>query len=292
MPLSTVKIEPAPWYNKFHTTVDVLRLDRIHPLISGNKWFKIRFYLEEALALRKTALLTFGGTYSNHILATAAVAREAGLHSIGLIRGGEGPVASPTLEEAAALGMKLYFTDRGAYREQTVPPAVYEAFEKASLYRIPEGGYGLPGARGAATILQNADSAPYTHIVAAAGTGTMLAGLSQAAAPHQKVVGISVLRGHHGLDAAVAALGARNVQTVHGYHCGGYAKKTPELLQFMNAFFTETGIPTDFVYTAKLFYAVDALFREGFFNKNDRLLVIHSGGLQGNRSLPKGTLIF
>ena len=294
LPLQPVKIEPVPWYNKFHTTVDVLRIDKVHPVVSGNKWFKLRYYLQEAVQQGKKAVLTFGGAYSNHILATAAAAKAAGLQSIGVIRGGEEKIPSFTLQEARELGMQLFHSSRSGYKAGLIPEAVYQEYAAEAVYMIPEGGYGHLGAKGAATILNEASTGSYTHIVAACGTGTMAAGLSMACSDDQRIIGIPVLKNHTGLQEDMLALGARTdkLKRIDGYHCGGYAKKTAALLQFMNDFYDSTGLPTDFVYTAKVFYALDDLFGNGYFNKNNRVLVIHSGGLQGNRSLPKGTLIF
>ncbi len=272
--------------------MDVLRLDLVHPVISGNKWFKLRYYLEEARRLGKKTLISFGGPYSNHILATAAAARDSGFKSIGIIRGEVPSVYSPTLKDAAGYGMELVFVPRDTYRNKTIPlpqTTLQEAFI------IPEGGYGLPGSAGAKKILEQTEYQIYTHIIAAVGTGTMLAGLSDAAFSNQSVIGISVLKNNFSVQDEIKALlpaANQNFNILHDYHFGGYAKHTASLLNFMNEWYQATGIPSDFVYTGKLFYAVNDLVLSNRFSSQSRLLVIHSGGLQGNRSLSKGTLIF
>jgi 1-aminocyclopropane-1-carboxylate deaminase len=269
--------------------VSVLRLDKVHPIISGNKWFKLRYYLEDAKAKGKKNIVTFGGAWSNHIIATAAAGKMNGFDTTGIIRGEEPTVLSPTLQSAREHGMELVFIPRDEYSEKNIP-ASYKANE---YYIINEGGYGPPGAEGAATIIDG-HIEPYTHFCCAAGTGTMAAGLA-IAAKNRQVVAISVLKNNHSLEPMIRALlnSAANPPLInHDYHFDGYAKYQPALLQFMNDLYRHTQIPTDFVYTAKLFYAVRDLISKNFFPPGSRILLIHSGGLQGNLSLRKGTLMF
>jgi 1-aminocyclopropane-1-carboxylate deaminase len=269
--------------------VSVLRLDKFHPVISGNKWFKLRYYLEDAKAKGKKSIVTFGGAWSNHIIATAAAGKLNGFNTTGIIRGEEPAVLSPTLQSAKEHGMELVFVSREEYSEKNIP-ASYLADE---YYIIKEGGYGTPGAEGAATIIDG-HIEPYTHFCCAAGTGTMAAGLAIAAKSRQ-VVAISVLKNNHSLEPMIRALlnsGVNPPLINHDYHFDGYAKYQPALLQFMNDLYRDTQIPTDFVYTAKLFYAVRDLIAKNFFPTGSRILLIHSGGLQGNLSLRKGTLMF
>lgn len=283
-------------YQQQGVEVDVLRLDLLHPDISGNKWFKLKYYLAEAQHRHQDTILTFGGAYSNHIAATAVACRDAGLHAIGIIRGERTPTLSHTLQQAQAAGMDLYFVSRDAYKEKEIPEAVWERYPKSDVYIINEGGYGLKGREGAESILEHCPLEQYTHIVAACGTGTTLAGLVAAALPHQQVIGIPVLKNYTAMEREVNDLLPTALRfhftLIHDYHFGGYAKRTPALIHFMNQWYQQTGIPSDFVYTGKLFYAVDDLTRQGYFSRGSRLLVVHSGGLQGNDSLPKGTLIF
>lgn len=273
-----------------------MRLDLVHPVVSGNKWFKLQGYLSEAHRQGKKTIVTFGGAFSNHILATAAAARAAGLHSIGIIRGEEPAVLSPTLQDALAEGMELHFMERAAYREKEWPDMIRQKYPPEDLYLIPEGGYGRTGADGAATILQTPGSQDHEHIIAAVGTGTTLAGLALACGNHQTITGIPVLKNAHSLHEEINSLlpieRQEKFRLIEGYHFGGYARHKPELIHFMNELYAADGLPTDFVYTGKLFYAVHDLMSKGSIAEGSRVLVIHSGGLQGNRSLPKGTLIF
>jgi 1-aminocyclopropane-1-carboxylate deaminase len=285
-----ITIDPVRLPGIKDITISVLRLDRIHPVISGNKWFKLQYYLVQAKEQGKKKIVTFGGAYSNHIIATAAACKMYGLASAGVIRGEEPALLSHTLSQAKEYGMELYFTSREDYRQKMIPAILQDQ----ANYVISEGGYGQKGAEGAATILDYTQK-DFTHYCCAAGTGTMMAGLVNAIPPGQTVIGISVLKNNTGLDADVRAL-ARNEkkewQVIHDYHFGGYAKHKPALFSFMNEFYRQTGIPSDFVYTGKLFYAINDLAGSGFFPAGSRLLLVHSGGLQGNNSLEKGTLIF
>jgi 1-aminocyclopropane-1-carboxylate deaminase len=270
--------------------MDVLRLDLIHPVVSGNKWFKLQHYIDAALDQKKKGIATYGGYWSNHIVATAAACNDAGLSSIGMIRGEEPAEYSVTLQQAKEYGMQFLFMSRNDYKEKKRPTNLFEE----EWLIVPEGGYGLQGAMGAASILTHADSG-YTDIVTAVGTGTTLAGLTLAA-ENARTIGVSVLKNNYSLNEEINALLPLEKQNrfllLHDHDRGGYAKHDPELLAFMNKFYEETSIPTDFVYTGKVFLAVDRLIQSGFFIKNAKILVIHTGGLQGNRSLPKGTLIF
>lgn len=282
------RVEPIPFYSGHNHEVFVLRADAIDPVISGNKWFKLRYYLAEAIEQNKTRIVTYGGAFSNHIIATAAACKAAGLACAGIIRGEQPLVLSHTLLQAQALGMQLYFISRQDYAAKTAP----EWLSEKTDYCIAEGGYGKTGAKGAATMLTGIES--FTHILCAVGTGTTLAGIITAA-PGTKVIGISSLKNNTSLASEVAALTntkADNVDILHQFHFGGYAKQKPELLAFMNKLYQQTGIPTDFVYTGKLFYGFDELVRQNYFAAGSKILLIHSGGLQGNLSLPKGTLMY
>jgi 1-aminocyclopropane-1-carboxylate deaminase len=289
------RIDSLVAYSNSGTSIDVLRLDLVHPVISGNKWYKLQVYLAEAKEQQKI-VLTFGGAFSNHLVATAAAAKTMGLKCIGIIRGEEAPVMSHSLVQAKQNGMDLFFISREAYKQKTIPDLVYASYSAGDLYMIPEGGYGLKGALGASGILPQTAARKYTHILSAVGTGTTLAGLIRASTAAVKIIGVSVLKNNHSLKQEIEALlpadSNHRFELLHQYHFGGYAKYNAELTRFMNTFYKQTGIPTDFVYTAKAFYAATDLLQTGLFTTNDSVLLVHTGGLQGNFSLPKGTLIF
>jgi 1-aminocyclopropane-1-carboxylate deaminase len=286
-------------FQKNDLQVDVLRLDKIHPEISGNKWFKLKYYLQRARQEGKTKLVSFGGAYSNHLLALAEACRINGFSAAGFIRGEKPKQLSHTLQAAKERGMELRFLPRRDYQDKKRQVISWDAEKSAGdELIIPEGGAGVEGIRGAAEILSMvSDTTSYSHICTAVGTGTTLAGLAEFAGPNQKIVGVSVFKGTKDLeplqDLCISqGRSYENVQIIHDDHFGGYAKHPQLLFDFMNLTFSECGIPTDFVYTGKLFYSIARNATEKGFPAGSRILVIHTGGLQGNLSLSPGLLQF
>jgi 1-aminocyclopropane-1-carboxylate deaminase/D-cysteine desulfhydrase-like pyridoxal-dependent ACC family enzyme len=270
---------------------EVLRLDKVHPVISGNKWFKLQFYLQEAIQTNKKHILTYGGPWSNHLVATAAACNELGLQCTGIVRGEWPKQLTPPLKQAASWGMKIEFISRSDYSMQKRK----HSSTQSDLLIIPEGGYGNLGVKGASTLFSLLPGKSYTHVLCAVGTGTMLAGLSATAPENCQCIGIPVLNGAKALEEAIQL--QTNFDTVNwkletGFEWGGYAKHPTQLIQFMNSFFKKSKIPTDIVYTGKLFYAFTQLVERNYFEKNSRILLIHSGGLQGNQSLTANQLEF
>jgi 1-aminocyclopropane-1-carboxylate deaminase len=203
--------------------------------------------------------------------------------------------------------MELVYLGRTDF--QTKKASILElSATKSDTYFIDEGGYGTIGAKGAASILTENDTAHYNYIVCAVGTGTMLAGCINAASPNQKIIGIPVLKNEGSIENEINALlidkndpnydssndkiNSHSYTLLHQFHQGGYAKTNPKMIDFMNRLWDTEKIPTDIVYTSKLLFGVEQLIQENYFEKDASILVIHSGGLQGNRSLPVGTLKF
>jgi 1-aminocyclopropane-1-carboxylate deaminase len=272
--------------------LNILRLDKIHPVVSGNKWFKLKYYLQAAIEKSYTTIATFGGAFSNHVLATAYACNKQNINSIGFIRGEKPKTYSQTLLDAQTLNMHLEFITRKDFtNKQDIIAA------NADVFFIPEGGYGNTGAKGAAEILQLVpDPSTYNYIVCAVGTGTMLAGIANKSLQHQQCIGISVMKNNFSLETEMLSLindEAKNrVRLIHDFHFGGYAKHTSQLIDFMNRMFTTHHLPLDFVYTAKALYGVYQLAEKKYFAQNSSILFIHSGGLQGNRSLAKNFLLY
>lgn len=289
--INKITIQDLLSFGNENIKVSTLRTDLIHPIVSGNKWFKLRYYLEEAKRLKCNTIASFGGAYSNHIVALAATCKSYGLASVGFIRGEL--CNSPSLIEAKSMGMQLHFISRDAFKHKEL---VMKEYGDKAWFWINEGGYGENGALGAATILASKDCAAFTHIICACGTGTMLAGLTMGSNENQSVIGISVLKNNLGLNNMVTALlppaKKKAFATLHDYHFGGYAKHPAGLIDYMNQLFKREKVPTDIVYTSKLFYATEELIQQEYFSKKANILIIHSGGLQGNRSLAPERLLF
>ena len=288
-----INIQAIPSFNSNQLQVDVLRLDEIHPIVSGNKWFKLKYYLQNAQVNHKETIASFGGPYSNHLVALAFASKEYNLKSIGYVRSNEDEPITPTLQEAMNYGMDLKFLGRNNF--QVFKNELLQNNQTNGTYFVDEGGYGTLGAKGAATILSNEKTNSYSHIICAVGTGTMMAGLINAAKPNQHVIGIPVLKNEATIrDEITQLITIKKIPftVLHDFHLGGYAKTNQAQFDFMNLLWQTEKIPTDIIYTSKLFMAVKSLMDTNYFSPAAKILIIHSGGLQGNRSLPAGTLLF
>lgn len=282
-------------FHEKEINVSVMRLDKLHPIVSGNKLFKLKYYLEEVKQKNNNGIVTLGGSHSNHLVAAAYAAKEKGMGSIGIVRGEKPSLLSKSLLDCIAYGMELKFIARNEFDELDIDKLEKKYLDKTI---IPHGGCGTKGVRGAKEILSIEDTSGYDYILASSGTGTMAAGLINGAGTHQKIILVSALKNNYSIIKEITALidessfVKNNFQVLFNFHEGGYAKKNKELLDSMNLFYTIHGIPTDFVYTGKLVLAFYKLINDNFFEKKSRILLIHSGGLQGNRSLNANDLIF
>lgn len=277
-------------------SVSIVRFDQIHPIISGNKIFKLHYFLQDHKA--GNTLITFGGAYSNHLVATAFACKEKRIPCIGIVRGEKPANFSRTLNDCINYGMQLKFLDRTLYNNKESADFTKQLKQDygKNISIIPEGGYHPKGAAGAALMMSHIPS-PATHICCASGTATTFAGLLLKKQPHQKIVALPVLKGMHDFAERLQYLtgqsyGSNHLYITDQYHFGGYAKKTPQLLAFMNEIYRQFAIPTDFVYTGKMLFAVLDLIKKDFFPNGSNIVCVHTGGLQGNSSLPAGTLIF
>lgn len=265
------------------------RDDLLHPVISGNKWRKLKYILNHALALKTHTVVSMGGAYSNHLHALAYVGRELGLKTRAFIRGEKPARFSPTLLDLQGWGMQLDFISRSDYRElrqyknhDSLPGAV------CGEYWLPEGGATELALQGVEEIVAEIDM-PYDILCVACGTGTTLAGLVKAVPENRQVLGIAALKGAAYLQDEVGKLlqspKKSNWAINLDYHCGGFAKITPQLLAFIEQFERQHNIALDQVYNAKMMWAVFDLLEQGYFKRGQRIVAIHTGGLQGMRSL-------
>lgn len=276
--------------------VSIVRFDQLHPVVSGNKLFKLYYFLQDYQP--GDTLVTFGGAYSNHLVATAFACKEKGIPCIGIVRGEKPASLSKTLIECINYGMQLKFLDRALYNNKETEYFINElknAYGQNTIV-VPEGGYHPMGAKGA-SLMMDAVCQKTTHICCASGTATTFAGLLLKKQAHQQVVAIPVLKGMHDFEKRLQYLTGEifddtDLFIADAYHFGGYAKKTPQLIAFMNQLYQDFNIPTDFVYTGKMVFAVMDLIKKDFFPSGSNIVCIHTGGLQGNNSLPENTLTF
>jgi 1-aminocyclopropane-1-carboxylate deaminase/D-cysteine desulfhydrase-like pyridoxal-dependent ACC family enzyme len=269
----------------------VKRDDLLHLQISGNKWRKLQHNLLEAHRQGCTKLITFGGAFSNHLAAVAAAGREFGFSTLGVVSGEASSMGNPSLRFAQSCGMELVFTSRASMRHLSVNELLAElAIQTAGAYILPQGGsncLALPGcaeivAETAAQLGQFPD-----YFITASGTGATLAGIATGLPASSLALGVSVLKGgflQNEVEKLLAACGGKpnaNWQVLDGFHHGGYAKWTPELVAFINDFKRKTGVPLDPIYTGKAFFAAAKLAENGFFPEGARVVLVHTGGLQG-----------
>ncbi len=281
------EINYSDWKDK-KLTVSVLREDLVHPFISGNKWRKLKYNILDFKNSGKKTLLTFGGAFSNHLIATAAFSMENEINSIGIVRGEK--VDNDYLNFIRKNGMKLHFVSRTDYRNKNttefVTNILNELIENKLLsdandvFILPEGGSNASAVMGASEIMDEIRN-DCNYIACACGTGATVAGISKKLFPHQKAIGISVLKAAGYFEKEIARLGGNleNIILNYNYHFGGYAKKNKILLDFCDDFILKTNIPIEPVYTGKLFYAIDDLIKNNYFEKGSKVTLIHTGGI-------------
>ena len=265
----------------------IKREDVLHSEISGNKFRKLKYNLEEAKHLAFTKLLTFGGAFSNHIAAVAAAGRDYGFNTIGVIRGEELALKyqeTPTLNKAFHDGMQFEFTTRTQYRDKTNPEFLKSLKEKfGGFYLIPEGGTNELAIKGCEEILTKNDQI-FDFICCSVGTGGTISGIINSLQPHQKALGFPALKGDFLFDEIRKYAKNDRWNLITDYHFGGYAKINEQLKQFMRYFYEKYLITLDPVYTSKLTFGVTDLISKGYFKPHSKILIIHTGGLQGLQS--------
>ncbi|WKL47667.1 pyridoxal-phosphate dependent enzyme [Flavobacterium pectinovorum] len=265
-------------------SLTIKREDLNHPFISGNKLRKLKYNLLQAKAENKTTLLTFGGAFSNHIAAVAYAGKDQGFKTIGIIRGDElfnKIEENPTLKFAQENGMQFEFVSREDYRNKSENSFIEKLKEKfGDFYLVPEGGTNQLAVKGCEEIL-TAEDATFNYVCCAVGTGGTISGLINSALPNQKILGFPALKGDFLIDEIRIFAQKDNWELISDYHFGGYGKINLELIEFINAFFEENKVPLDPIYTGKMFFGVIDLISKKYFPPHSKILLIHTGGLQG-----------
>lgn len=278
------------WLTAAGIEVAILRLDRIDPLISGNKWFKLVEHLKAADRAGAEGIISLGGAHSNHLHALAAAGKRLGFTTVGLLRGHAQD--TPTVRDLQDFGMQLHWLGFGGYRARH-EPGFWQPWREQypTLHPVPEGGGGLPGAQGCASLKDQVNAqlgklgwSDYHGWWLACGTGTTLAGLVLAEAGQHAVYGAMAVPDDHGVAANVEAI----VGEAGGYELidasrGGFAKVDPALLEFIAQTEQASGIPLEPLYTGKALLALKQQIESGRFARGSRLIFVHTGGLQGRR---------
>ncbi|MFD2910051.1 1-aminocyclopropane-1-carboxylate deaminase/D-cysteine desulfhydrase [Flavobacterium ardleyense] len=263
----------------------IKREDQLHPIISGNKYRKLKYNLVTAKEEGYNKLLTFGGAYSNHIAAVAGAGKEYGFETIGVIRGEEIEDKlqdNPSLNFAKQNGMNFHFIDRTSYQNKT-DEAFITTLHKlfGDFYLIPEGGTNDLAVKGCEEILTETDKLKFSHVCCAMGTAGTISGIINSSGEKQQVIGFSSLKGDFLSDVIRNFVTKENWNTNCDYHFGGYGKVSDALIQFLNDFYRKTKIPLDPVYTGKMMFGIVDLIENDYFPPHSKILAIHTGGLQG-----------
>lgn len=280
--------------NKIRLTI--ARLDKLHAEVSGNKLYKLHFFLEEALSSVHKKIITFGGAYSNHLVATAFACQNLGIQSVGVVRREEHEADSHTTLRCEQLGMKLLFVSRAEYKNIADPVFIKELkIKQGDCTIVPEGGYHPLGAMGASLIMNRVSPESPTHVCVPVGTATTLAGLLLRPTDVQ-IVGVPVIKNMTDVFERIQYLtgmdSLSSLSVLDGFHFGGYARFSNVLIEFMNDFYERYMIPLDFVYTAKMMFGIIQKIEAGYFPAGSHIVCLHTGGLQGNKSLEPYNLAF
>ena len=266
----------------------MLRLDEIHPVISGNKLFKLIYFLKEAKESVHKTIITFGGAYSNHLAATAFACEQMNIKSVGVVRGEKPKSLSHTLQFCLTHGMQLEFTSRSLYKNIDMDFSKYLQNKYGEHILIPEGGFSIEGKQGASLISNYFNDKNYSHVCVAVGTATTFAGIADANKTKTEIIGFGVLKNQCDIPKRFGELKVdpgKKYTFFKDYHFRGFAKKSTELFSFMNQFYSKHLIPLDFIYTAKMIFGIYDLIGKNYFKPGSKILCIHTGGLQGNDSL-------
>ncbi len=297
--VSESKIIPLQTINdsitkKHNINLYILRTDLPHPNISGNKRFKLKYNLLEAAKQNKNTLLSFGGAFSNHIVAIAAAGKEYHFNTIGIIRGEKNSDLNPTLKFATDCGMDIHYVSRTLYQnKKELYEYVNQHFSENNFYMIPEGGSNALGIEGCKEITQSVNI-DFDYVCTACGTGATMAGIVLSLKNDQKAIGFQVLKAENYIRNEVSEWLNKfrnnpetnqlnnNWEVNENYHFGGYAKVKQELKDFIDQFEQTNNIPLDRIYTGKMMFGIYDLIQKGFFKKDQSVIAIHTGGLQGD----------
>lgn len=274
------------WYGGRVQDVSMLRLDVIHPIVSGNKWYKLKENILYCLRNGYDTILTFGGGYSNHLVATAKAAQYYGLNAVGIVRGDYRDNPTPTLRNCKNYGMIIKYVSYDEYKKKDDESWQKElSNEYSCAFIIPEGGDNDLGRKGAEEIA-NYIPEEFTHVCVSVGSGTIYAGVLKYM--DKEVRGYAPMKGGAYLKNEIVHiedLSGKKINITDAWHFGGFGKHTDELIYFMNDFHEINNIPLDVVYTSKMMYGVREQIKKGFFPEDAKILCIHTGGLQGNSTL-------
>ena len=270
----------SPIWDDQNIELYIKREDLIHPLVNGNKYRKLKYNLDH----KPNCIITFGGAFSNHIHATASAGKLYKIPTIGIIRGEE-DVHNPTLQYAKSCGMKLYFVDRASYKlKEHSESAKLIISQYLNPLILPEGGNNALARKGTAEVAKEIkDQLPNIDIIAlSAGTGGTASGILSKKEKEQRLIVFSALKGNFLKDEIVSMTDITDFELQTDYHFGGYARTQPELISFINTFYTNHKIVLDPIYNGKGLFGLIDLIKKNYFAKGSKIVWVLTGGQQGN----------
>jgi 1-aminocyclopropane-1-carboxylate deaminase len=265
-------------------SVDILRLDKLHPIISGNKWFKLKYNIEYARKQGFSELLTCGGIHSNHLHAVACAGQYFDMPVRALVRGYKNLPLTPTLLDCQAMGMMFEFVDKKTYLNRYDPIWCQQQANHHHSYWVPEGGNNELGKKGCEDIVQGCLS--YDEVWLSIGSGCTFAGIEQSLPLNITLKGVMAIKGGETLGQSLIEGAVAPARCLMDYdsHWGGFGRCPDTLVDFIQQH-DELGLPLDPVYTAKLMWSFEKAWSEGCLDTHKKYLIIHSGGLQGRRGI-------
>ena len=285
IPTKTIKIN-SNLFDKKEVELFIKRDDLIDKIISGNKWRKLKYNLKYAKEEGYDSVLSFGGDHSNHLHALSYAANQTGFQSIGVVRGEKKSLLTPTLTFCMEQNMQLFYLERSKYRVEKYSKDTLLKLKKkfGSFYMIPEGGNNQLGIKGCQEIIREVTT-PFDFLCCPVGTGCTASGLIQSISKEQKFIGFCAFnKVHEQKNNIIRSFNSKlydNWELISENHFGGFAKINTNLIKFVRQFYLEYQIELDLIYMGKLFYSLFNLIRRGFFPKKTKILVIHTGGIQG-----------
>ena len=274
-----------PSFNEKKIKVFMRRLDLISHPVSGNKYFKLKYNIDYAIKSKLNTIITFGGAYSNHILATSIFSKENNLKSVGFIRGEETLPLNSTLTDAVKNGMEIIYLSRKNYRKINDEEYLNQLRIKyKKSYIIPEGGTNSLAIRGTESIIKSDEK--FEYICCPIGTGGTISGIINSSNHNQKIIGFSAIKGVKNIIDNISNNVNKDNWNINEDYCqNGYAKISKDLIDFIYNFYETKNIPLDAIYTGKMMMGVLDQIKKNKFTSGSNILIIHTGGIQGNRGI-------
>jgi 1-aminocyclopropane-1-carboxylate deaminase len=270
--------------NRWGLDLWLLKSNETGPHLGGNKYHKLRGYLESAKRQSIGTFITMAGAHSNHLRAFAALCHREQLRGHAIIRGDELSDAtrhSAELRFALDQGVDLSFVSRAVYRQlrEAVSIADRATLVPGAPWReavfVPEGGLGADGLTGVKDWAREASG--FDHVFIACATGTTCAGFLQAAHENQKICGVAVLKNAAAIESTIRLLTPEHeirFELLNDYVFAGFASTTSEVDTIASEYSHFWQITIDTNYLARVVMALRD--RAGRGSLKGRVLLVYT----------------